>query len=152
MKKKKIQNVDLQTSKIRQQALCIYVYSKNVSISTKKNGVIKKKKPIKSEKGHGIGGREPPFLICALTPCEETDTLGKSKTTFFFFFPTTAPSALASTRVRLPASPWFLLPVSDYERQGTAPAPATPQQKPRKPGFRKHRTQRECAFVFSLRI
>lgn len=44
IEKKKIQNVDLQTSKIRQQALCIYVYSKNVSISTKKNRVIKKKK------------------------------------------------------------------------------------------------------------
>ena len=44
IEKQKIQNVDVQTSKIRQQALCICLYSKNVSISTKKNGVIKKKK------------------------------------------------------------------------------------------------------------
>ena len=85
IEKQKIQNVDVQTSKIRQQALCICLYSKNVSISTKKNGVIKKKnKPIKSEKGHGIGGREPPFLVCVPYPCEERDMLVKLKTTFFF--------------------------------------------------------------------
>ena len=44
----------------------------------------KKNKPIKSEKGHGIGGREPPFLVCVPYPCEERDMLVKLKTTFFF--------------------------------------------------------------------
>ena len=57
-----------------------------------------KKKPIKSEKGHGIGGRESPFLVCAPSPCEERDMLVKSKTTFFS--PNNcSESPLASTRV-----------------------------------------------------
>lgn len=82
--------------------------------------------------------RELTHFVCALTPCEEEDTLVKSKTLFFFSQNLTFLQSLASTRVSV-SQAVALLPLTLREA-GTAPAPCnSPKQKPQVLIW-KHRT------------